>query len=298
MWIERFASLETRDGVDLSPHPVHGQRVRPRVSRWWAEEAPLAALRAAGCVPVLRVPGAPEGRPVALVTMDRCGPSAEGVARVGVDYVDAVIAAGFTPRLVPPGERQIEALFDGPPAGPTPAALVIVGGAFDIHPRHYGQVISARVDETDDDRSLMELAMARAGLDRGLPMLGICGGMQVMAVAAGGSLVQDLPLDPTHEQPTDPALPWHGVRLVGRAAALLGPRVEVNSTHHQAVDQPGVGFEVEGWSDDGVVEVIVHRDHPFAWGVQWHPERLADRTQGGGAALYAALRGAVRARGA
>ena len=101
-------------------------------------------------------------------------------------------------------------------------------------------------------------------------------------MAAGGSLLQDiatqLPGALEHEQPTDPALPWHEVRLEGRLAAAMGPRVAVNSTHHQAVEDPGA-LQIVGRAPDGVVEAVSLPGHPFALGVQWHPELLDPAAQ-------------------
>jgi putative glutamine amidotransferase len=233
------------------------------LDRWRAPEAAVLAARADGELPLLRVPAA--GPPV-LVTLDR----GDGDVRVCRSYVDAVLAAGGAPVLVPPGEVERAAVLA---AG---VALVITGGAFDIHPHHYGQGVAARLDRVDEGRTELELALARAALAADLPVLGVCGGMQVLAVAAGGSLIQDLPADPAHEQPTDPAEPWHDVALTGGLAAWLGPALRVNSTHHQAVDAPGEGFVVEGRSPDGVIEATRHPGHRFAVGVQWHPERQGD----------------------
>lgn len=285
MWTLVRAELQRRFGRDPGP------RVRPRVDRYRIDEDTVRTLREQGCVPVLDV-GATVVRPSVLVTMDRGEVDGVGEARIGADYVRAVLRAGGRPVLVPPGEAQLDGLLAAADA------LVITGGAFDIHPRHYGQVVSARIDRVEEARTEMELALARAALARGLPVLGVCGGMQVLAVAAGGSLIQDLPAEPAHEQPTDPAEPWHTVCLEGRLAAWLGAEIRVNSTHHQAVDRPGPppgahpdepGFDVAGRSPDGVIEAMIHPRHPFAVGVQWHPERLGDLR------LYTALIEAVGA---
>ncbi len=189
--------------------------------------------------------------------------------------IDAIVAAGGQPLLLPPVLPDVATL-----AGLLERvdAVVISGGAFDIHPRHYGQDAHGRLDAPDDDRTGLELALVRAALDLDLPLLGLCGGMQAMAVATGGSLIQDiateLPASLPHEQAADPALPSHPVDLSpGRLRELLGPTVPVNSTHHQAVADPGV-FTITGRAPDGVVEAIELPGHRFAVGVQWHPELL------------------------
>ena len=102
------------------------------------------------------------------------------------------------------------------------------------------------------------------------PVLGICGGMQALAVAAGGTLIQDIgsqvPNALEHEQPTDPIEPWHAVRLENGLLSQLHGRTEiqVNSTHHQAVDDPG-SLRITGRAPDGIVEVIESANHPFCW---------------------------------
>lgn len=276
--MDRLADARLHRRHGLGPGP----RVRPLLDRWTFPEADVLAARAAGRVPVLTIPGAPDG-PRVLVTCDR-GPAEDGAGEVRVcrSYVDAVVGVGATPLLVPPGERDVDALFDGADA------LVVTGGSFDIHPHHYGAAVAARLDRTDDARTLLELALCRAALAADLPVLGVCGGLQALAVAAGGTLIQDLPATPTHEQPTDPATPWHRVALTGGLAELLGPHVAANSTHHQAVDDPGAAFLVEGRTDAGVIEAVRAPGRRFAVGVQWHPERLGDLR------LYAALVHATR----
>lgn len=267
---------EERTGADPGP------RVRPRLDRWRAPpDASLAAVRRAGDLPVFVV--GRDDHPRVLVTMDR---DAAG-AFVSVAYVDAVLRSGGCAWLVPPEASQVDLLVGAVDA------IVVTGGAFDIHPRHYGQAVEGRLDRVDDDRTALELALAAAALDAGVPLLGVCGGMQAMAVAAGGTLVQDLPPVPPHEQPTDPARPWHRVQLRAPLDAWWGRSViEVNSTHHQAVAEPGRGMEVVGTSPDGVIEAILAPGHPFALGVQWHPERLTDDVP------YARLLAATAALGA
>ena len=173
--------------------------------------------------------------------------------------------AGAIVLLIPPGDPEggLEVLQRAD-------ALVITGGAHDIHPRHYGQAVSARLDRTDDARTELELELAREAMRRGLPLLGVCGGMQVMVVAAGGSLIQHVE---GHEQPTDPVEAWHPVVAEGGVPAELLPAIgaDSNSTHHQAVGELGP-FAVLARAPDGVVEAIYQPGAAFCVGVQGHPE--------------------------
>jgi putative glutamine amidotransferase len=132
----------------------------------------------------------------------------------------------------------------------------------------------------------MELALARVAGDAGVPLLGICRGMQVMAVAAGGELEQHLPDRVGHDEhsPAPGRYGEHGVRLAAgsRIGEVLGPRVDVPTYHHQGVlSHPG--YQASGWADDGVLEAIEAPEARFRLGVQWHPEVGAD------ARLFAAL---------
>lgn len=191
--------------------------------------------------------------------------------------VESVQAAGGVPILLPP-------LSPGMAAGPTVTMLVqhcdgvvLAGGAFDIHPSHYGHSVAGRLDAPDEGRTGLELALARHLLNGDTPVLGICGGLQAMAVAAGGSLHQHipaaLPQAMDHEQPTDPTTPYHQVELEpGLLQDIFGTSIAVNSTHHQAIDSPGL-LRIVGRAEDGVVEAA---EGPGRWyaGVQWHPELL------------------------
>jgi putative glutamine amidotransferase len=213
------------------------------------------------------------------VGVDTTQPNSEGRVRpkrsevwVAESYLTAIRAAGGTPLIVVPEEENIDQLMD------LCQAVVITGGHFDIHPSHYGAAQTGRIDNVDPARTGTELALARACIERDIPVLGVCGGMQALAVAAGGTLVQDittgLPGTIEHEQPTDPATPWHEVTFSkGRLYDLFGSGVRVNSTHHQSVEHPGT-FTVTGVAPDGVIEAIERPDLRFCVGVQWHPELL------------------------
>ncbi|MCB9759958.1 MAG: gamma-glutamyl-gamma-aminobutyrate hydrolase family protein [Alphaproteobacteria bacterium] len=190
-------------------------------------------------------------------------------------YVRAVRSAGAMPLLLPPGEPELEALLE------RVDGVVITGGNFDIHPDHYGLVPSTALGRVDEQRTDAELQLARLCIARDVPVLGVCGGMQALAVAAGGTLIQDIateiPGALEHEQPTDPAEGWHQVFLEpSMLRHTLGRAPVVNSTHHQSVADPGE-MRVTGRAPDGVVEAIELANHRFCLGVQWHPELLGDR---------------------
>lgn len=202
---------------------------------------------------------------------ERARPAREEIW-AGGPVIHAIRRAGGQPLLLPPGEEDLPGLLD------QVSAVVIPGGHFDIHPRHYGEVVMGRLDAPEEARTHTELELAQLCLSRDLPLLGLCGGMQAMAVACGGRLHQDIateiPDALEHEQPTDPAEAWHEVLLEsGLLQGVMGSRIQVNSTHHQAVSDPG-SLAVTGRAPDGVVEVVEMTGHAFYVGLQWHPELL------------------------
>jgi putative glutamine amidotransferase len=193
---------------------------------------------------------------------------------LGVAYPEAISRAGAVPVIVPPLPRgSIEPLLDGV------RGLVLTGGP-DIDPCHYGAEAHPELGPVEREIDVFELALLRAALRRRLPVLGICRGMQLLNVALGGSLVQDLPSaggEVEHRQ-TDPGVqPTHDVELEAgsRIAGLVGATsLRVNSFHHQAIDRLGRGVRAVGWAPDGVVEAVEVRRQPFCIGVQWHAESL------------------------
>jgi putative glutamine amidotransferase len=202
-------------------------------------------------------------------------------------YADAVLAAGGLPIVLPYSDdesapAEVLAICDG---------LVITGGAFDIPPELYGAKAGDRLGPMKRGRTAFEQRVLRAALDAGKPVLGICGGMQLLAVELGGSLYQDIGDEVEgafdHEQKLDPREPGHSVQVLEGTAleAILGVReLSVNSTHHQAVRDPGKA-RVCAVSPDRIVEAI-ELPGRFAIGVQWHPELLAGAEH---LALYRAL---------
>lgn len=191
-------------------------------------------------------------------------------------YLDAVWRAGGLPVVLPlcgDEEAAREALS-------LCAGLVITGGGFDLDPALYGEAPRPGLGEVRPERTSSELLLLRAAYKRGLRVLGVCGGMQLLAVHAGGALYQDLPRElPSageHTQPHDPREPHHAVQVVPgsllhRVTGALSLRV--NSTHHQAVRALPEG-QVSGAAPDGVIEAL-ELPARQALGVEWHPELLA-----------------------
>jgi putative glutamine amidotransferase len=194
-------------------------------------------------------------------------------------YTGAVRAAGGLPIILPIGDDDPEVM-----AGylATLDGLLFTGGE-DIAPAYYGEARDERCQEPDPERDLFEIHLARAGLDRRVPVLGICRGLQVLNVAAGGTLYQDIACRPGtagyHSASlADRGQLIHGVRLVlgTRLQAIMGvAESEVTSTHHQFVKDLAPGFVVGAESvEDGIVEGIEGPGDTFTLAVQWHPERI------------------------
>jgi putative glutamine amidotransferase len=195
-------------------------------------------------------------------------------------YVKAVHATGGRAVLITPDDPGADVLesLDG----------IMFSGGGDVDPAQFGAEKHPATN-ADPVRDAAELMLMRAALEMDLPVLGVCRGMQVMAVATGGTLHQHLPDLIGHEghraaPGTDPlaadasAYGRHDVitKPGSQAHALLGAHLTVNSFHHQAVDDPGE-FVPSGWCpDDRVLEIMEHPGKAFALGVQWHPERTAD----------------------
>jgi putative glutamine amidotransferase len=189
------------------------------------------------------------------------------------NYAESVVAAGGVPVMLPHepdlAERYL-GMIDG---------LMVTGGAFDVDPALFGATARHPTVTLKQQRTGFELAMMRGALERDLPMLGICGGQQLLNVVLGGSLIQHIPdqipgslaheqakpgTEPSHEVLVNPGTALHAV--VGTARFL------VNSSHHQAVDRVAPGALVNAVAPDGVIEGIELPGKRFCIGVQWHPE--------------------------
>jgi putative glutamine amidotransferase len=191
-------------------------------------------------------------------------------------YIRAVQEAGGLAVMIPPDDAvledpdQVVDLLDG---------LILAGGA-DIDPSMYGAQPHPETRNTVPERDLFELALARRALDRDVPVLGICRGMQVMNVARGGTLLQHLPDSHGHHEHRRVLGTFddadHDVRILEGSLAHRAAGEAVHATkshHHQGVDRIGEGFAVTGWAVmDELPEAMEDPDRRFALGVQWHPE--------------------------
>jgi len=195
------------------------------------------------------------------------------------DYVRAVERAGGLPVVLAPGTPE-----DAPVLLDHLDGLLLTGGA-DVDPGLYGQPPHETVTRIIPERDALEVALCREALRRDMPLLAICRGQQVLNVATGGTLIQDLPSQwkgaVNHDPEGERWSPAHDVRILPgtRLREILGQeRVEVNSFHHQAVKAPGQGVVVSAFAEeDDVVEGIEIPGRRLAVGVQWHPEAFWDK---------------------
>ena len=195
------------------------------------------------------------------------------------DYVEAVKRAGGQPRVLDSARDDahgVIAEIDG---------LLLTGGG-DVDPALYGHPAHPSTKTVPSERDRFELELARGAMDANLPFLGICRGEQVMNVAGGGTLIQDIPSEVTgaltHAIDTPLSTPAHevwvsrGSRLWTAMHEQVGDpeTLQVNSRHHQAIDRVGKGFDVCATAPDGVIEAIEKPQLRFCIGVQWHPENF------------------------
>lgn len=185
-------------------------------------------------------------------------------------YAEAVAGAGGIPVLIPPTFKNASVVADA-------ISGLLLSGGNDLLPSYYGEAalsIPGLIKPAPKERSDFEFALLSEVLKRGSPVLAVCYGMQLLNVAFGGSLYQDIGLQ--IEKANLHKEVRHRIELVGGGELLFGPSApyyEVNSFHHQAVKRVGDGLEVFALADDGIVEGIYKKGYTFLVGVQWHPER-------------------------
>ncbi|OGL29258.1 MAG: hypothetical protein A3G44_10165 [Candidatus Rokubacteria bacterium RIFCSPLOWO2_12_FULL_73_47] len=219
-------------------------------------------------------------------------------AYLNTAYVRAVEQAGGVPVLLPPplGAAARDGLWA------RLDALILTGGG-DVDPRHFGEPRHPTLAEVSEARDTLELELTRRALAQGLPLLAICRGIQVLNVALGGSLYQDVRSDPgsplAHSQAERRHQPTHQVKVQAgsRLAAVLGAlEVDVNSFHHQALARLGRGLAAVAWAPDGIVEGVEPAGgDPFVLGVQWHPEDLVEHDPAARRLFAALVTAAARA---
>lgn len=194
------------------------------------------------------------------------------------NYTAGVRAAGGVPVILPYADdvavERLLGVVDG----------ILLSGGVDVDPVHFQEEPLPQLGRVCPDRDRAELLLTRRVLAAGLPILGICRGAQLLNVAAGGSLFQDIPTQVKsgfkHSQTAPRWHPTHGVELEAGSITrrLLGvPSIRVNSFHHQAVSRPAPGFAVTARAGDGVIEAI--EGPGFAVGIQWHPEMMWETDQ-------------------
>ena len=228
----------------------------------------------------ISLPGRRTGRPAIGVTLDAepaGGWSAFPWYAIRTNYLDAVADAGGLPLALGHRSDLADDMLDAIDG------LLVTGGAFDIDPALYGDGVRHATVSLKAARTEAEIRLLRGAIARRIPVFGVCGGMQLLAVAAGGTLIQHIADEVegalAHEQPNRRDEAGHRVTVSpgSTLAQLTGQQtMEVNSSHHQAVRDPGT-LTVSALAADGVIEAIETRDgDAFCLGVQWHPEFRID----------------------
>ncbi len=185
------------------------------------------------------------------------------------DYARGVLRAGGLPVHLPldVDPRWFDGYLDG----------VLLSGGADVDPVHYGAAAGVETVGLEPERDDFELALVDAAIDTSTPVLGVCRGLQILNVAAGGTLHQHVPVHARYDVAPDALV--HSVEFMAGSelARLYGPSAEVNSLHHQTIDRLGDGFRVTAVDpSDGTVEGFEHETLPIV-AIQWHPEMLATR---------------------
>lgn len=214
------------------------------------------------------IEGIPAGLPLSWVMNQR--------------YVLTLASVGAVPWMIPllDDVDTLRAVYDHLDG-------VFIAGGVDMDPATYGEEISPLCGRIDPPRDRAELALTRWAMEEGKPVLGVCRGLQVINVAAGGTLYQDLAAEypgaikhdyfPGDGHARD--FLAHEVRIEGRTLlhqSFGSERIGVNSMHHQGIRELGEGLIATAWAPDGVIEAAESAEHPFLAGAQWHPEMLAE----------------------
>ena len=215
-------------------------------------------------------------RPVIGITCDYDWETGDSRLRPG--YFEGIYRSGGLPFLIP--------ALDSAAAGPITARLdgLLLTGGQDPDPCWFGEEPHPAIGNVNPCRDKLELALAQEANAGGIPVLGICRGIQMMNIAMGGDIYQDIYTQAEdgesllcHQQPAPKWYGFHEVRISEESALrriLEAGLIRVNSFHHQAVRRPGRSLHAVAHTSDGIIEAIESEDHPFFIGVQWHPERM------------------------
>ncbi len=237
----------------------------------------------------------PTSLPIVGITLDAEKPG--GYSKfpwyaVRENYAGAVSQAGGLPIMLPHEAALAATYLD------QIDALIITGGAFDVDPALFGATTRHDKVTTKDRRTAFEIAVLREALARDMPVLGICGGQQLLNVVLGGTLIQHIPDEVknplAHEQPNPRDEPGHEITIVPgtQLHRIVGvEKLAVNSAHHQAVKDVGAGIVINATAPDGVIDGIEDPRQRFCLGVEWHPEFTLSA---GDAAIFRALIAACR----
>lgn len=195
---------------------------------------------------------------------------------IDINYINAIEHADGTPLLLPLVQDNVciadfLTVIDG----------LLLSGGVDVDPHHYGEEPRPGLGKIDVGKDRVEISLITRAIETGLPILGICRGIQMLNVAAGGTLYQDISMSSKtvlkHRQEAPGSYATHAIDVQEGSHLLdiLGkPTIRVNSFHHQAVKEPVPGFAISAVARDGIVEGIEKADHSFAIGVQFHPELM------------------------
>lgn len=193
------------------------------------------------------------------------------------NYTDAIIAAGGVPLLLPYQSETINELME------LVDGVVLPGGDEDIHPKFYEPEYAEDLVISNEERDNFEILVLKKALEREIPVLGICRGMQLLNVVLGGTLIKHIPdyIDSVnHTQPSPKNIVSHAINIEAntKLTKIANNQLQtmVNSTHHQAVKQLGSNLIISAKAEDGIIEAIESTKHKFVIGVQWHPEYLND----------------------
>lgn len=196
----------------------------------------------------------------------------ENYLGINNSYLSVIKAAGGLPILLPPHIEedqifQLKKKIDG---------IMLTGGT-DVHPGFYQESPESGLRRVDPARDNLEVNLLNWALKKKIPVVALCRGIQVLNIVCGGTIYQDMETEIQHEQNAPGRFANHKVKFSENSffEKIYGSReLIVNSFHHQAINNPGEKIEIEGKAEDGAIEAVVLKDHPFAVGVQWHPEQM------------------------